>query len=268
MAIRVIELFKSRETLSSYRPQQSTATLVYLVKDCFDELDARTAIEANSPSTWDGKARVSIELQRVAKTKHLAKVNYDDQEEDLDTGEWRISFDTAGGTVKQTLAYAERKYPSTAPDQRGAVNVQDGKVQGLDVPIGTLKFTIHYRMPKATITLAYVRTLAFLVGRTNAASFYGFDALEVMFLGAQGQQGSRTDPVIDYSFLAGEHLTNFQVGGITVALKRAHEHLWASFEDTVEGGDEPALIPTPRAIYIDEVARSANFSLLGIGNGT
>lgn len=268
MTARVIELFKSRGTLASIRPNQSTGTLVYLVKDETDEINARNAVLAVAPNDWDGKRFVSIEMERVARSKHMAKCNYDDSEDDLDVGEWRFSFDTSGGTAKKLVAYAERKYPATAPDQDKAINVQDGKVQGIDVPIGGLKFTITFRQPRATITLPYARTLASLVGRYNSAVFYGFQAEEVMFLGARGQQGSNADPSIDYDFLAGEHLTNFSIGGITVALKKAHEHLWAWFADHVDNaGAEPALIQSPAAIYVDQVALPGDFSLLAIGTG-
>jgi hypothetical protein len=128
---------------------------------------------------------------------------------------------------------------------------------------------VTYRQPRAVITLAYARTLAAMVGRTNAATFFGFAAEEVMFLGAKGQQGSQIDPSIDYDFLTGEHLTNFTIGGILVALKKAHEYLWADFVDEVDNtGTEPKLIQSPSAIYVDDVALTGNFSLIGIGTGT
>jgi hypothetical protein len=269
MTARVIELFKSRETVNGLKPRTSSGTLIYLVKDTASEDTARTAILAAAPATWDGKYLRSINIERLAATKFLVKCPYDDDEEELDVGEWRLSFDTGGGTAKKLVAYAERKYPSTAPDRQKAINVQDGKVQGLDVPIGGLAFTITYRQPRAVITLAYARTLAALSGRTNASTFYGFGAEEVMFLNARGQQGSKVDPEIDYNFVAGEHLSNFSIGGITVALKKAHEHLWADFEDEVDNaGAEPKLIQAPQAIYVDEVALTGNFALLGIGTGS
>ena len=268
MTARVIELFKSRDTINGLRPRTSSGALIYIVKDTSSEDDARTAILGTAPATWDGKYLRSINIERLAPTKFIVKCPYDDDEEDIDVGEWRMSFDTTGGTAKKLVAYAERKYPSTAPDRHSAINVQDDKVQGLDVPIGGLKFTITYRQPRAVITLAYARTLAALVGRTNAATFFGFAAEEVMFLGAKGQQGSQIDPSIDYDFLAGEHLTSFVIGGITVASKKAHEYLWADFVDEVDtAGTEPKLIQDPSAIYVNEVAQTGNFTLLGIGTG-
>lgn len=268
MAARVIELFKSRETLAHIKPKMSNGTLLYLVKDEGDEVTARNAVLAVAPATWDGKYFKSIHLERLHPTKFIAKLQYDDDEKDIDVGEWRISFDTTGGTVKKLVAFAERKYPSTAPGRQYAINVQDDKVQGLDVPVGGLKFTVTYRQPRAVITLAYARTLAAMVGRYNAATFFGFAAEEALFLGAKGQQGSQIDPSIDYDFLAGEHLSNFYIGGILVALKKAHEFLWADFVDEVDSaGAEPKLIQAPKAIYVDQVALPGDFSLIGIGTG-
>jgi hypothetical protein len=268
MAARIIEMFKSRDTVNGLRPRTSSGTLIYLVKDTSDEDAVRSLVLATAPAEWDGKYLRSINIERFAPDKFLVKCPYDDDEEDIDVGEWRISFDTTGGTVKKLVAYAERKYPSTAPGRQYAINVQDDKVQGLDVPVGGLKFTVTYRQPRAVITLAYARTLAAMVGRTNAATFFGFAAEEVMFLGAKGQQGSHIDPSVDYDFLAGEHLANFTIGGIAVALKKAHEYLWADFVDEVDAaGTEPKLIQAPKAIYVDEVALTGNFALIGIGTG-
>lgn len=263
---RVHELFNSRENTYSAKPRQSSGELLYIVKDQSDETTARAAALAVAPSIWDGKIFRNVSLERIAADKWIARCQYDDNEEPLDVGEWRLSFDTTGGTVNKTVAFEERAYPATAPPQHSAINVQDGKVMGIDVPVGSLKFTITYRQPRGNITVAYARTLAALVGKVNNATFYGFAARELMFLGASGQQGTQVDPEINYNFLAGEHLTNFTIGGITVALKEAHEHLWASFvADVEEGGAEPKLIQQPEAIYVDQVAEEANFALIGIG---
>jgi hypothetical protein len=211
--------------------------------------------------TWDGKFFNSISLERVGKARFLARLQYDNRTK-IEVGEYRISFDVSGSTVHQTVAFGERKYPDTAPDQNGAINVQDGRAQGIEWPVGSLRFTIHYRQPRANITLAYVRGLAQLVGKTNNASFYGFAARELLFLGARGQQGTEADPEISYDFLAGQHLVNVEIGGITVALKEAHEFLWSAFED-LEADDE--LVVSPKAIYVDQVAQEAAFAtVLGI----
>lgn len=269
MTATAYELFKSRETTAHIEPRKSSGDLLIMVRGTDSETTARTTALTLCPASWDGKIFRSIHLERLAKYKWLAKAAYDDDEEQLDVGEWRFSFDTAGGNCKKTVALAERRYPATAPDRQCAVNVQDGKVQGTDWPVGTLKFTLTYRVPRATITLAWVRAVAALVGRTNTSTFYGFAARELLFLGAKGQQGSKTDPQCDFDFLAGEHLINLNIGGIVVALKEAHEYLWSSFRDMIEtGGDEPALIQEPDAIYVNKMAQEGNFSALSIGTGT
>jgi hypothetical protein len=262
MTTVVRELFKSRENTLAAAPGESNGVLTYIVKGTTSETTARAAVLASLPALWDGKIFRSIQTERLAPSKWLCQANYDDKEEELDVGEWRISFDIAGGTVKKMVALAERRYPNDAPDLKGAINVQDGKVQGMDLPVGAFKFSIHFRQPRAVITLAYARTLASLVGKVCDGTFHGFGAREVMFLGARGQQGSKVDPTIDYDFLAGEHLTNFNLGGITVALKEAHEHLWCKFADAIDADE---LVQQPVAIYVDTVAEEADFAALAVG---
>lgn len=263
MTVIVKELFKSRETDTAIfgEPGESSGTLLYIVKGTSVEATARTSVLSVAPATWDGKFVNSILLERIAPTKYLARLSYDDRNM-IEVGEYRISFDVSGGNVHKTVAFAERRYPDTAPDQHASINVQDGRAQGVDWPVGTLRFTIHYRQPRAVITLAYARALAGLVGKTNSAAFYGFSARELLFLGARGQQGSEVDPEVSYDFLAGEHLANVDIGGITVVLKEAHEFLWSAFED-LEEDDE--LVVSPKAIYVNTVAQSAAFAtILGI----
>lgn len=261
MTARVHELFKSRENTYSAKFGASSGVLLYIVKDAANEGAARSAAMSTAPLMWDSKIFRDIVTERIGPTKWLCKANYDDQEEDLDVGEWRMSFDTTGGTVRQTLALEERRYPGTTPDQKCAINVIDGKVQGIDVPVGSLKITVTFRMPRTTITIPYIRALAAVVGKTNAHAFIGFEPGELLFLGATGAQGTKVDPTIDFHFLCGENLTDITLGEITAITKGAHEHLWTMFRDAI---DEESIVQMPEAVIVDRIHRSANFWTLAI----
>jgi hypothetical protein len=268
MTARVTELFKSREGVTALEPKKSSGELIFLVRDATSEDDATAAALGVCSATWNGMQLRAIKLEHVAHNKWVCRATYDDQEEELNVGEWRLSFDTTCGTVKKTVSLAQRRYPDIAGRAQIGVNIQDGKVQGVDWPVGQLKFTITFRQPQAVITLPYARACAALVGRTNDDDFYGFGPNELLFLGCRGQQGSKVDPSLDYDFLAGEEIGPVELGGIIVGQKKAHEFLWAAFEDAVATGGTPELVQKPKAIYVEQMAEEGDFSQLLIGTGS
>jgi hypothetical protein len=73
-----------------------------------------------------------------------------------EAGLWHFSFDTTGGTHRitqsiETLWRGERSQSNPAPDLRGAVNYDGGKVQGVDIPVHAYVEKIHERIPFAQL---------------------------------------------------------------------------------------------------------------------
>jgi hypothetical protein len=188
------------------------------------------------------------------------------------------SFDTTGGTQHITQAESEVGYPSGfggANYQFMAIGVDSNGVNGVDIVAPQLQWQESYDVPNAYVTSNYIKSLASVTGTTNNASFRGFAAGEVLFVGCSGSQEwddqkGRGPWSLSYRFVAspnagtGQTLPAKSVGDITGIEKKGHEYLWVRYEDSLSGSSN-ALLKKPKAVYVNKVYRESSFSLLGIG---
>jgi hypothetical protein len=205
-------------------------------------------------------AEVVLQIQRLAETH-------------LDAGESRVTFSTTGGTARITTSletvssYKQAGDANPIPDFGQSIGVtREGDVQGVDIVVPALKLQISYRQPYATITDAYVRTLELMTGTVNNASWKGRAAGEVLFMGADGVQGTAVDPELTYQFLRLPNISGQTIGDIVNVAKKGHEYLWVIFEDRIPGGGAAPFIPKkPKYVKVERVYPTTDFSALGIG---
>lgn len=176
------------------------------------------------------------------------------------------SFDTTGGQQHITQAHGERKY-GTGPDQQNAIAVDSESVKGVDIIVPQLQWQETYDVPNAYITSEWIRSVAGGTGTTNNASFRGFEAGEVLFVGCTGSQEwddqrGRGPWSLSFRFIASKNLTNESVGTVTGITKKGHEFLWVRYEDAVDAGQ---VLKKPKAVYVNKVYKESDFSGLGIG---
>ena len=283
MAITATEQRESRSGKSS-AGQASSVDYLYRVRsdssswetveDMLDAVDSAAPLSIVDPAVSSRTlVRGDVDWSFIGKNLMDVRMGYIDQQaKDNQTkpalGDYRISFSTTGGTVKITASLAQTKYPAaTAPDQGKSINVTpEGEVQGADVVEPRLKYTISYTIAKATVTSAYVKTLAGLTSKTNDATFFGFAAGEVLFLGADGTDGINADPTINYHFAVSENVTGLELGTITGVAKQGHQFLWVRFENEEVGtGANKRILKTPKYVYVDTVYEDDDMSTLGIG---
>ena len=188
------------------------------------------------------------------------------------------SFDTTGGTQHITQACSvgsggtldfEKRYPSSATNMSGAIGVDSNGVNGVDIVVPQLQWQESYDVPDAYVTAAYVRGMAGITDTTNNATFRGFDAGEVLFLGCSGSQEwddqkGKGPWSLSYRFVASKNVTGQTIGCISGVEKKGHEYLWVRYEDSVSGS---SLIKQPKAVYVSKVYKDSDFSLLGLGTG-
>lgn len=186
------------------------------------------------------------------------------------------SFDTTGATQHKTQAYSESAFASgsaVAPFQWRAIGVDANGVNGVDVVSPQLQWQETYDVPNAYVTNAYIRGVAALTGTVNNASFRGFAAGEVLFVGCSGSQEWDDEKgkgpwSLSYRFVAspnagsGESAPQIIIGDIVVSQKKGHEYLWVRYEDSVS---DNTLLKKPKAVYVNQVYREDSFSALGIG---
>lgn len=188
------------------------------------------------------------------------------------------SFDTGGATqhITQAIPNGETRFHTgspAAPNMKGAIGVDGDSVKGVDIVVPQLTWTETYDVPNLYVSTNYVKKVSSLTGTVNDATFRGFAAGEVLFLGASGSQqwdSQKGDGPwsLSYKFVAsanqgfGKTLPAATIGDITGIEKDGHDYLWVRYEDTVEN---ETLFKRPKFVYVDKVYRRANFAELGIG---
>jgi hypothetical protein len=268
MAVQIWERFSSRE--STVGKNDNSIELLYIVQGTDDDTIVRLTVEAFSPALYYDLVRQGVHSKQIGPELWEASVRFgdpddEDSQEPPETGDGNYSFDTSGGTQHITQSLGTTKFPSgTAPDFGGAIGVSGDKVEGVDITIPALRFTRTHYLPDATVTLAYVKQLAELTGKTNDATFYGFAAGELLFTGASGNKRGRGDWEIAFSFDFSANTTSIDVGGITVSSKKGWEYLWVYYR-TEEDTTAKSLVQKPHAVYVEKVYPEGDFADLGIG---
>lgn len=186
-----------------------------------------------------------------------------------ESGSYRITFDTTGGTIHISASKATvAKYPSgTAPDYKQLIAVNKDDVGGADVIIPALKMSVHFTHPAAIITVSRIKYLASITGMVNSATFFGFPAGEVLFLGASGSEGTDAETEVTYQFAMSSNATGLVIGAVTGIAKKGHELAWIAYKDALDTPGSTALpVKQPEFVYVERVYETTDLAL-GLGFG-
>ncbi len=239
----------------------AVAPLAYLVNS--ETLVRQEATPTSTgPDSWEVTVRYGTEDEQQS-------------QQPPQPGTWHFNFDTSGGTHKitqslQTLWRSERSQTNPAPDLLSATNYDGKKVQGVEIVVPKLEFSITaYYAPQA-VTTTFVANIARNTGKVNSATWLGFAAGELLFLGGSGQgdiptvAGQRVKPIpLTFKFAASENRTNIKVGDITVPNKAGWDYLWVRYEKIEDAG---FVFPIPVHAYVEKVyERFAFAQLFGFG---
>jgi hypothetical protein len=176
-----------------------------------------------------------------------------------------LSFSTQGKTEHITQSLNTTRYPGTADDHGGQVGVTKDGVEGVDITIPGLTWTETHIFPNADCDNAYLIALKALTGTVNDATFRGHSAGEVLFLGANGSRKNAEQWQIEFSFVAIPNASSLTVGTITGIDKKGHEYMWITWDKEESGGEFVKSVP--RAVYVEQVYPTSDFSGLNIGTG-
>lgn len=274
MAITVIEKANSRKAklTGGFLPQIESATFVYGAWGSHDELQIRSAVLNVSPAFYGTLLREDMELTPTGGGHWEVEVNYkfqEDQEENQDQqrgGLPDFNFEISANTIHITQAInhvSSKAAPGSVVENHfGAIGWDGESVQGTDIYVPTFSFGESHVLPVEQVTFAYVRQLFRLTAKVNNSTFRGFDAGEVLFLGASGQFNGEDAWSLSFKFVASENVTNLTIGDITGIDKKGWEYLWVEYKDSTSG---KRLTKVPRQANVEQVYRTADFSLLGIG---
>ena len=264
MAITLIEKHDSRS--ANVGVDDPAIDLAYWVKGSDDDAAIRAAVQSSVPAYHAGLPFQNCHIKPLGNQLWEAVARYG-KKEPKETGQSSFSFDTGGGSqhISQSLATIGSHAPpgKTAPDFKGAIGCTTDAVEGTDITVPVYSFTETHYLPIATVTAAYKAALFRLTGRTNDDTFRGFEAGEVLFLGASGSQRGYEDWEVTFRFAASPNVTGLAVGDITDIDKRGWEYLWVRYADAES---EDVLVKQPIAVYVEQVYEEGDYAHLAIGS--
>ena len=275
---RVEEAYSEREQKVNAKGQITEIEIPYFVFEAENEDAALAAARAKAAShTVEGMVLDSVEvMERINKDTWKVKASYEDEDggsnDDDDDGEEETSsfaFDTGGGTMHRNQSLKTvAKVPNDAPDFNGAIEVDnEGNVNGIDVTMPVLNFTETHTMAGSRVSTSYRKSVAALTGTVNKASFRGFAAGEVLFLGASGTKRSKKPNApweITFRFAVSPNQSGLEVGKLKISSKKGWDYLWVRYADRVSD-NKKNVIKEPVAAYVEQVYPEGDFGNLGLG---
>jgi hypothetical protein len=265
MAITIAERYLGR-TLS--REYNRGAQVEYIIQGTDSDTAAADAMKsyltANNLLYWDTNIPMTtFTLEQLADQIWCATVQYGFTN-NQSTSESQTAFDTGGGSQKITqsasgMSIAAYALPTkTAPDFKGAINVDDNSVNGVDIIVP--QYNWQEQRYYSTISSGYQQTLYLLTGKVNSASWHGYAQGEVLFLGAGGSRRGSGAWEMNFKFAASPNKTGIQIGAITGIAKKGWEYLWVRYEKNT---DANVLVQTPASVHVHQVYEYGDFSGLG-----
>ncbi len=246
------------------------ADVPYFVFDAADEDDAVAAVHAATGEWYNSLRRESVAVEeRLSEGTFKVVVRYERENttEDGDDPETVYTFDTGGGTQHITQSIDTRdRFPTSAPDYKGAIGYDGENVAGVDIVVPVYQFSETHYLPRTTVTQPFRAALARKTGMYNNDAFRGFDPGEVLFQGASGvRRGDRREDLweITYRFAVSLNRSAFTVGGIAVSHKKGWDYMWVRYADDVDDTVKQ-VVKKPVAVYIEKVYYGTDFGGLGI----
>lgn len=261
--------FEERPISRASSGKEPTITLNYVATGTQDEQYVHSYALAATPSIYPTiygtLYRQDIQVEPGGFNVFYVTVPYGKHKHA--TGQFRLSFDTTGGTVtikasKETKGkYA--KPGQTAPKTNGAIGVNGDNVEGTEIVIPALKLTVHFRHPHGVITLPRIKALANITGTINSTPFLTFAPGEVLFLGCSGSEGTDAETEVTYQFACSANADNLTIGEIAGIAKRGWDHLWIKFSSETDAGSP---VMQPQYVYVERVYEEIDLAMaLGFG---
>lgn len=284
MAITMEEKYGSRD--GSVDASRQSGRLTYILRGSEDEPDiwsyviANTAALKSNPLGSDPLERGTVAVKEIADGVWEASVDYLDPNDrrhktEPETGDITIEVDTSGGTqhVTQSLRTVQQKagtvIDSIIRNFEGAVNVRDDgrgcrEVEGTDIVVPTLRFSITKMQAPGLVDLAYVKSAAQITGKMNNAEWNGFAAGELLFMGFSARQRNRGDWECRYEFAYSENLSSITIGDpdepcCVLSGKKGWDYLWVYY---VQKEADNGNIMVPAQGNVERMYEEANFGAL------
>lgn len=250
----------------------SSATWPYLIHGATDDIDAKNALIAAAPTSFDGLPASSYDVEPTENGEFwYGSVTYaplslgggvsGDDETYIE------EFDTSGQQITVMQSLETMATEGEAIDFGQAVGVTQSGVNGVDIIVPSYTFAMTRGWPSGKINNTYRQMLADLTGKVNDAAFGPYEAGEVLFLGARGSRTSdsaSSDWSISYRFSVSRNNTEFPVKYfLNNAMKSEKinkggwEYVWVFCAPRLVGG---ILATVPVKVSVERVYEEASFS--------
>jgi hypothetical protein len=269
----VCERFAARKINDSESPSAETTYMVWDdgTNTITDEITAYAALVAHPmPTTYTFPSGRVADLVNVA-INDIDEKNWDfvlsydvfQPKEEND-----VEYEFEAGSQQVTLTHASATTPFTgggriAPDFGGGININsNGEIQGISVDRPRFNFTLTKYWPTAVITPAYQIAVSQLVGKVNNATFGGYAAGTIRFLGARGRIAGNKWPIA-YRFEFSPNETGISVGDVTGISRTGWQYL-DIYKRTTSDATAKKKVELPHSVYVHTVYEPADFSILGL----
>lgn len=216
-----------------------TAEFDYVVLDAEDAEDAEDLVLASAPATYRTWPIDDVVTGPMGPDHYKVTVKYGITGGGLrpQTGDIQESWTTGGGTAKIKTSLETIESSTDAPNQNRAINVVDGKIEGIEVIEPAWAETITRYIATADITAAKAKAFA-ATGTVNDDNWRGFAKGEAMLIEVVGHKRSEGDWEVSYRFGCRANRTNYEIAdGAFVIDSLEGWHLpWVLYRETVEDG--------------------------------
>jgi hypothetical protein len=228
------------------------------------------------PVTVDGLPRQDIRAEPLGDAAGSWRVIVTYQSADSSPGGGPIvvdqvetTFSTGGGSarvrtgVESISDTASTAHGGTAPSYGAQINVTDQGTQGIDViaPRHVERYTKGFAA--AAITNAYKRTIAGLTGKTNDATWNGWNAGEALFLGATQTQSDGTGVRVQFEFEIRPDTTVELEGFGSPISVGGHDVIWTR-SNASESGTPKRVVQVPESAHVVRVYERGDFGDLDL----
>lgn len=260
---------------------RTTDEINYLVLNPPSKESAMSAVIASAPSAHGGLPLKEVRFGGYVGDGNIeATAVYGSETEDGDSGYDEetptMSFDCGGGTKhlvycggSQRTAYrsSDCKDPGNAIGWNGKSG-DACEIAGVDIPTAQFRLTYTKVMTRAAAQdVSFMRACGSLVGKVNDATFKGWNAGEVMFLGASfsAPTKGREKVVVTFNFSVQPNESNVSVAGHSVGNVDGYDYIWTIPKTkTVSSGG----VVTPQldveGVFVAQVCERASFGALGL----
>lgn len=267
----IFEKFQSRDF--ELTKKTGSIDLAYFITESDDEQVVMNTLLANRPAQYNGLICQSAKVSQEGPGVWIGECHYggEDEEDSQDKtkpGEFTFTFDTGGGKQKITSSPADKfqaynRPGKIAPSFQGGINATDKDVEGVEIIVPALKFSLALRTPRGRLNDEYALKVGNLTGKVNQNQFLSFDNRTVLFMGATGsyKSGENIESEITLNFEYSPHKRNIKIGDIVVAEKGGWDYLWVYFRNEDDLGAK-CIVHQPYAAYVHKLYEDGDFGEL------